>query len=159
MRALLERTEGSPLPAKAEIDLVYEERRTRDALTLAREEVERHGLSTEEIDRAQSGEDVLISSDAVRRVLQRNQLWTASADDVLAALSPRVRDLRYTIAVLGELVAALSLDGQLDGTPAPAADLELDAIGDGQRDAEAVVAGPEVRRRGRGLDDDASGKA
>jgi len=107
VQALLKRSEGqSALPAKAEIDLVYEERRTRDALTLAREEVERHGLSVEEIDRAQSGEDVLISSDAVRRVLQRNQLWTDSADHVLAALPPRVRDLRYTIAVLGELVAS-----------------------------------------------------
>jgi multidrug efflux pump subunit AcrA (membrane-fusion protein) len=96
-----------PLPSKAEIDLVYEERRAGDALKLAREEVERHGLSEQEIDRAQEGEeDVLISSDAVCRVLQRNQLWTDAADAVLAALPQRVRELRYTIAVLGELVAA-----------------------------------------------------
>jgi len=108
VRALLRGAgEGKqPLPSKAEIDLVYEERRTRDALALAREEMERHGLSTEEIDRAQAGADVLISADAVRRVLQRNQLWTPQADAVLAALPPRIAGLRYAMAVLGELAAA-----------------------------------------------------
>lgn len=108
VRALLRAAgEGQPpLPAKAEIDLVYEERRTDDALKLAREEMERHGLSAEETDRAQAGEDVLLSSAAVRRVLLRNQLWTDSADGVLDAIPARIAALRYTIAVVGELVAA-----------------------------------------------------
>lgn len=108
VRALLRGAgEGqAPLPSKAEIDLVYEERRTRAALGLAREEMERHGLAREEIDRAQSGEDVLISPAAVRRLLVRNQLWADTADAVLAALPPRIAGLRYTIAVVGELVAA-----------------------------------------------------
>jgi multidrug efflux pump subunit AcrA (membrane-fusion protein) len=96
----------APLPAKAEIDLVYEERRTRDALERARREMGRHGLSEEEIARAQAGEDVLISGASVRRLLARNQLWSGTADAVLAALPPRIAGLRYTIAVLGELVAA-----------------------------------------------------
>ncbi|HEX5138223.1 MAG TPA: biotin/lipoyl-binding protein [Planctomycetota bacterium] len=95
-----------PLPSKAEIDLVYEERRTGDALERARREVERHGLSAEEIDRAQAGEDVLISAECVRRALLRNQLWEQEADAVLAALPPRIGRLRYTVAVLGELAAA-----------------------------------------------------
>ena len=58
------------------------------------------------------------------------------------------------VAVLGQLVAALALDGQLDLAAAPAADLELDAVGQRERDAEAVVAGPEVGRGGRHLDRD-----
>ncbi len=108
VRALLRAAgEGQPpLPSKAEIDLVYEERRTRAALGLAREEMERHGLAVEEVDRAQSGEDVLISPAAVRRLLARNQLWADAADAALASLPPRIAGLRYTIAVLGELVAA-----------------------------------------------------
>ncbi len=111
VRALLRGAgEGqAPLPSKAEIDLVYEERRTRATLGLAREEMERHGLAVEEIDRAQAGEDVLISPAAVRRLLARNQLWAETADAVLAALPPRIAGLRYTTAVLGELVAADAL--------------------------------------------------
>ncbi len=108
VRALLRGAgEGqAPLPSKAEIDLVYEERRTRATLGLAREEMERHGLAVEEIDRAQAGEDLLISGASVRRLLARNQLWNSTADAVLEALPPRIAGLRYTIAVLGELVAA-----------------------------------------------------
>ena len=60
------------------------------------------------------------------------------------------------VAVLAELVAALALDRQLDLAAAPAADLELDPVGDGQGHAQAVVAGAEVGRRGRRLDGDPS---
>jgi len=111
VRALLHAAGGDrpPLPAKAEIDLVYHERRTRETLELSRGEMERHGLSTEEVDRAESGEDVPMSPASVRRVLERNQMWTASADAVLAALPERLAALRYTSAVLGELAASGAL--------------------------------------------------
>ena len=58
------------------------------------------------------------------------------------------------VAVLGELVPTLPLDGQLDLAAAPAADLELDRVGQRQRHPEAVVAGAEVGRRRRHLDRD-----
>ena len=48
------------------------------------------------------------------------------------------------VAVLGQLVAALALDGQLDLAAAPAADLDLDPVGQRERDAR----GSRSRRRG-----------
>ena len=53
------------------------------------------------------------------------------------------------LAILGELALALTVDGQLDLAATPAADLDLHLVGEGERDAQAVVAGAEVGRRSR----------
>src|SRR5438552_16377650 len=65
----------------------------------------------------------------------------ALADDGFEALDDPIR------AVCRQLVRALALDGQVDLALAPAADLDVDAIRDPEGQAEAVIAGPEVRRR------------
>ena len=46
------------------------------------------------------------------------------------------------LAVLGQLVATLALDRQLDLAAAPAADLELDPVGHGQGDARGSRSPP-----------------
>src|SRR6185369_15308963 len=50
------------------------------------------------------------------------------------------------VAVVRQLALAFAQDGELDRTPAPAADLDLDPVVQVEREPEAVVAGAEVRR-------------
>jgi multidrug efflux pump subunit AcrA (membrane-fusion protein) len=97
-----EGAEGA-VPAKVERDLAYEEIRTSRALEAAREELERHGLTREEIARAEKGADVPLGVDAIRRVLERNLLWSPAAQAAFDALPEPLRALPFTVAVLGEL--------------------------------------------------------
>ena len=58
------------------------------------------------------------------------------------------------VAVLGQLALALAVDGQFDLAAAPAADLHLDLVRQREGEAQAVVAGAQVRGGCRDLDGD-----
>jgi multidrug efflux pump subunit AcrA (membrane-fusion protein) len=108
----------------------------RAALELenARHEAERHGMTEAQIDvlaRGQGDVEVPDGPD-VRRVLQRNRLWSEQADRLLALLPASERSLPHTVAVLGELVGSARLTAQLvDAVAAQPALAErfLDAAG------------------------------
>ena len=76
------------------------------------------------------------------------QLAAGRADGRLEAAHESV------VAVVGELVAALALDGQLDLAAAPAADLDLDPVGQGQRDPRQSKPAPRLADEAGHLDGD-----
>lgn len=109
-------------------------RRARLALENAVHEAERHGMTPAQVQAlVQGAPDVPVPDGPdVRRVLERNRLWSAAATRLLALLPAEVRDLPYTAAVLGELVGTGRLTDALvavvEATPGLAARL-LEAAG------------------------------
>lgn len=90
-------------PSKVEIDLGYEERKALRALESARAEARRHGLTDEEIAAIEDGTGVAPDAPPVRRVLERNRLWSPEADAIRALLPKALADSPYAVATLGEL--------------------------------------------------------
>jgi multidrug efflux pump subunit AcrA (membrane-fusion protein) len=107
-RALAPRGAGEApvLAGKVEVELAYEERRTRSALENARHEAERHGLDAPQIAAIEAGTGGVPDLAPVREVLERNRLWSPAADAVLGALPAGVKDLPFALAILGELSGA-----------------------------------------------------
>jgi multidrug efflux pump subunit AcrA (membrane-fusion protein) len=93
----------------------YAERRARLELENARHEAERHGITAEQIAMLERGDGEVDVPDVpdVRRVLDRNRLWSPEADALLALLPERARSVPHTIAVLGELNGAGRLSAEL----------------------------------------------
>lgn len=104
---------GGALPSKAEIDLSYDERRASKALENARLEARRHGLTDEEIATIEGGGAAVSDLPPVRRILERNRLWSPEADALLALLPEAMRASPYAIAVLGELAGSHVLSAEL----------------------------------------------
>lgn len=110
IRKILGTSEGAvALPSKTEIDLAYEERRSLQTLESARVEAHRHGLTDEEIAGIEAGRHAAADLPPVQRILERNRLWSREASEVSAALPADVRDLPYTVALLGELAGSRAL--------------------------------------------------
>ena len=106
--------EGLPiLPRKAEIDVRYEVDRSQQEVANSRNELERHGLSAEEILAVEAGESPPRSQNLWKRALQRNGLWTEFSESLLQSLPERERDLPWSVAAIGELAAAGLATGEL----------------------------------------------
>src|SRR6185369_15128233 len=76
----------------------------------------------------------------------RGQLAADLVEDRLDADDAAVRPIG------GQLLGSLAVDDEVDLAATPAADLDRDTVRQAERDAEAVVAGAEVRARGWHLD-------
>ncbi len=100
-------TNGLPiLPRKTQIDLEYDLARAEQGLTNARREIERHGLTSAEID-ALPRQGAVVANDVLwRRALAANGFWSEREDAVLAALPERLRRTPWVVGGLGELAAA-----------------------------------------------------
>ena len=117
IRKILRESAGTgTLPTKTEIDLSYEERRASRGLETARSEAKRHGLTDEDVAAIEAGESASTDQPPVRRILERNGLWSPEATEVLALLPEVMRSLPFTAALLGELAGAHLLPAELVAT-------------------------------------------
>ncbi len=103
--------DGIPLLPKSEILKVrYELMHAERELVIARHELERHGLSEEQLVQVEEGRIPMINSAVWRGALEHNGFWTPLAQEVYSALPERLQSLSWTVATLGELVAGNLLD-------------------------------------------------
>jgi hypothetical protein len=93
------------IPRQTEINLQYD-------MVKARTEVERlssrlflHGFTNDQIEAAGKGAPLLLTADVWKRALERNGLWPATGERILAKLPASLRAHPWTYAALGELEA------------------------------------------------------
>jgi len=99
--------EGLPvLPRKTVIDLRYDLARAEQERANARRELERHGLSSEEIDRVCEGALPPGNQRLWKRALEQNSLWGEIEESILNLLPEQARAHAWSIAAIGELSAA-----------------------------------------------------
>jgi multidrug efflux pump subunit AcrA (membrane-fusion protein) len=99
--------EGLPLlPRKTVIDLQYDLARADQERANARRELERHGLSPEEIDAVCEGAQPPGNQRLWKRALEQNVLWGEIEETILNLLPGRVQTHPWSIAAIGELSAA-----------------------------------------------------
>jgi len=118
--------DGLPVISGAKVAAMqYERERALLALATANHELERHGLTTDEIKVVAGGGHPPANASLWRRVLQENGTWAKAGDRIFAALPAGTRALPWTVAAIGELSAlGLATDGfatLLEKTPAAAA--------------------------------------
>ncbi len=94
------------LPRQTQIDLEYDLKRAEQQLTNARREIERHGLTGEEIDRIETAHETVGNDRLWRNALAANGFWGPNEDAVLAALPESLRSVAWVVGGLGELAAA-----------------------------------------------------
>jgi multidrug efflux pump subunit AcrA (membrane-fusion protein) len=99
--------EGMPLlPRKTVIDLQYDLARADQENANARRELERHGLSSKEIDAVCEGAQPPGNQRLWKRALEQNALWGEIEESILNLLPERDRAHPWSIAAIGELSAA-----------------------------------------------------
>lgn len=99
--------DGLPVvPAQKLIDLEYELKRAEQARRNAERELERHGLSADEIAAVIAGGNPPSGQRLWKRALQQNALWGGTEEAILATLPDKDRTHPWSIAAIGELSAA-----------------------------------------------------
>jgi multidrug efflux pump subunit AcrA (membrane-fusion protein) len=93
------------IPRQTEIDLRYEKLKAAAEVDKIRSKLYLHGLSKEQIEGVASGSPVPPSPDLWKRALERNGLWPANGEKVLALLPASLRTHPWTFAGLGEINA------------------------------------------------------
>lgn len=97
---------GVPILRKSEIEYENERARVLVALAGARGELDRHGLSAEEIKTIEGGGRAPRHPLLWEHALRRQGLWQKQADLIRAALPESQRPLPWVVAAIGELSAA-----------------------------------------------------
>lgn len=118
---------GDPpvVPRQRAIDLRNQLLRAQTGLTQAREELEKHGLTEQQVQGVIDGAPLPPVVQAMwLRALQHNGLWPDSAQRLHGALPANLRELPWSIATAGELagagLATEELAAWLEGEPAAA---------------------------------------
>lgn len=93
------------IPTGRLIQLRYEERQAQQKVTTLAHELERQGLSEEQIDALVEGEFPPLDVELWRRAMIHNGYWTPLAQRVFEALPEEARRLAWTVATIGELAA------------------------------------------------------
>ncbi|MEZ5966812.1 MAG: hypothetical protein R3F56_23435 [Planctomycetota bacterium] len=102
------------LPRQRAIDLRQQLARARAAYAHRVAELDKHGLSDEQIDAVAGGAALPAFDEAMwRQALLHNGLWTGAAQTVHEALPPGVRSTPWVIATIGELAANGLLPAEL----------------------------------------------
>ena len=102
------------LPRQKEIDLRYQQVRAEAALERARHELIKHGLTEAQITQVEGGGGIpALGPDTWKRALERNGLWTESAQAIYDIVPASLRQDRWTIATIGELATAGLIDKAL----------------------------------------------
>src|SRR4029079_19805516 len=83
----------------------------------ARMEARTHGLLDAEIANLERGGTDAPDTPPVRRILERNRLWTAEATALLELLPEDQRTSPFVLAVLGELAGSRRLRAELPAGP------------------------------------------
>ena len=96
--------EPALLPRKTEIDLRYELARSEQELANARENLNLHGFTPEQIAEIENGKTIALYNHEIwQRALRKGGLWNERADAINALLHSGDGETAWTIAVLGEL--------------------------------------------------------
>ncbi|MEI6233745.1 MAG: efflux RND transporter periplasmic adaptor subunit [Planctomycetota bacterium] len=97
-------SEPTLLPRKTEIDLRYELARNEQDLANARDNLNLHGFTAEQIAEIETGKNIsLYNRDIWQRALRKGGLWNDRSDAINALLHSTDGETAWTIAVLGEL--------------------------------------------------------
>ena len=100
-------TDGAlPVMRKSEIEYENERARLRVELEQAHHELERHGLSDEEIASVETGHSAPGNRHLWEHALRRGGLWSDAADAIRAQLPETDRGLPWCVVAIGELSAA-----------------------------------------------------
>ena len=95
------------IPRQRAIDLRYQLSRSEKGYERARLELEKHGLTQEQITNVQEGAPVpLFTEETWQRALARNGLWPEEAQRLSNALPADLRALPWVTATIGELAAS-----------------------------------------------------
>ncbi|MFT5130259.1 MAG: hypothetical protein ACI8W8_003888, partial [Rhodothermales bacterium] len=95
---------GLPLvPRQNLINLRYEQAKVLQDIANLRQELRLHGLSDAELVKIEAGEDVALNPRVWKALLQRNGLWSALADSLLAALPALEQAKPWSVALVAEL--------------------------------------------------------
>jgi hypothetical protein len=104
--------EGLPLIARqTEINLQYETVKARTEIERLEGRLLLHGFTLEQIRATNASTPLVPSADVWKRALERNGLWPATGEQMLAKLPESLKTHAWTYAALGEL-SALGLCGE-----------------------------------------------
>jgi hypothetical protein len=103
------------LPRKTEFDLKNRMRVLERDVQNAREKLELHGVSGDQLKELESTGEIHLRLDGVmvRRALQHNGLWSDHSEALYGALPEALRQMPWTVAVIGELSGLGLLDARL----------------------------------------------
>ncbi len=94
------------IPRQRAIDLRYQLARAQKGHEQARLELEKHGLTSEQIEEIEGGASLPLFDEKMwQRALARNGLWSPAAQRLSEALPTSLRTLPWVTATIGELAA------------------------------------------------------
>lgn len=102
----------SVVSKKTLIDAQYELERAKQELSIAKDELMRHGLSIEQIEGIKKGELPDLDIKIWYLPLKRNGLWPSIAENIYKILPEHIQKTHWTVATIGELVAAGLLNSE-----------------------------------------------
>ena len=95
----------SVVPKKDIIDIKYSLEKTTRIVESARKKLELHGLKKKEISELEEGHIDINLYRIWKNSLIANNIWNKQADTILSILSKEIKNNRWTIAAIGELLA------------------------------------------------------
>jgi len=105
--------EGLPiLPGKDLIRIEYELTQAESEKRLIENELERHGLSPDQIREVESGRHPSIDAQTWLRALKQSGLWTSQAQELFSVLPASIRESPWTVATIAELMAGDLVPGR-----------------------------------------------
>ncbi len=102
------------LPRQRQIDLEYDLDRANQSLSNARHELERHGLTVEEMDSVASNNTRVPNDRLWRNALAANGFWGERESLILELIPSWARKVPWVVGALGELAAAGRVDPDLE---------------------------------------------
>jgi len=106
--------DGIPvLPQKEILQVQYDLLQAERELSIAQQELSRHGLNTQQISEVEKGKIPPIDVEVWLGALRQNGFWTPLAQEIYAALPRTLQGYSWTVATIGELVAGDLADAAL----------------------------------------------
>ena len=93
------------VPRHQLIQVDYDLRRAEREVTSLRHELERHGLTLDQIESVEQGRFPVIDVGTWRRALEQNGLWSPRAGRIFERLPQALRAAPWTVATIGEILA------------------------------------------------------
>ena len=93
------------IPMSRLIQLRYQEKEAEQEMATLEHELERHGLSEQQIADLEHGIFPPLDVELWRSAMRNNGFWTPTAQRIYEALPENLQELAWTVATIGELVA------------------------------------------------------